>query len=82
MNDEDRHYLRETHDSVIKLEETIKSLKENCEKLSVNSGERGERIRKLEIWKGRVKGIFATVTAAVVILTGAVTYFVTKYILK
>ena len=82
MNGEEGSQLQKIYDSVIRSEETTKWLKENYEIQRLCCEQHAKRITKLEICGGRIKGIFATISATAVILTMVVTFFITKFLWK
>lgn len=82
MNGDDGSQLQRIYDSVIRTEETIKQLKDNSEIQRLGCEKRDSRITKLEVCGGRIKGIFATISAVAVILTMIVTFLITKLLWK
>ena len=82
MNGDESGQLQKIYDSVIRLEETTKQFKENCEIQRLCCEQHAKRINKLEICGGRIKGIFATISAAAVILTMVITFLITKFLWK
>jgi hypothetical protein len=82
MNGNEVTQLKEIHASVIRLEEMMKGVKEHIEIHRVSCEKRDSRITKLEICGGRIKGIFATISAAAVILTMVITFLITKFLWK
>ena len=82
MDSEERSRLSEIFDSVIRAEETMKWLKENCDLQRACCEKHDVRITKLEIHGGRIRGIFATITGALVVLTTAITFLVSKFLWK
>jgi hypothetical protein len=80
MDSEERAKLNQIHESVIRSEETMKWLKENCDIQRVCCEKHERRINQLEIHKGRIKGIFATITTAVIILAGIIVILISKIV--
>lgn len=78
MDVEERQKLRDIYDTVIRSEETMKWLKENCDVQRACCEKHEERITDLEIHSGRIKGVFATITTAIIILTGIVMVLLSK----
>ena len=82
MDSEERTKLEQIYGAVNRSEVTITWLKENCDIQRVCCEKHEERIRRLEIHKGRIKGIFATITTAIIILTGIVMVILSKFLSK
>jgi hypothetical protein len=82
MNGSENELLKQIYESVIRSEETIKTLKHNCEIQRQSDLDHEKRLNKLEIFKGRIKGIYATITTVVVISTGIVTIVLSKFLGK
>jgi hypothetical protein len=82
MNGDEGSQLQKIYDSVIRLEEMMKVVKETDEIQRLSCEKRDMRITKLEICGGRIKGIFATISAAAVILTMVITFLITKFLWK
>jgi hypothetical protein len=80
MNGDSSSQLQKIYDSVIRSEETMKWLKENCDLQRLCCEKHEARINQLEIHKGRIKGIFATISTAVIILAGLVILLISKIV--
>jgi hypothetical protein len=78
MDAEERARLNEIHESVIRSEETTKWLRDNYEIQRLCCEKHEERITKLEICGGRMKGVYATVSAVAVIITMFVSFLLSK----
>lgn len=74
--------LKEIYSSVIRTEETVKGLKEAMTLQRQKCESHEKRITNLEICGGRTKGIFATVSAAIVILVTAIVILITQILGK
>ena len=82
MDSEERTKLDQIYGAVIRSEAAIKWLKENCDIQRICCEKHEERITRLEIHKGRVKGIFATISSAAVIITAVITFLISKFLWK
>jgi len=82
MNGGEAKQLKDIYDSVIRTEEAIKTLKENHELQRLSCERQERRINKLEICGGRIKGIFATISAAAVIASGVIAFLLSKFLWK
>ena len=82
MNGDESKQLKQIYASVIRLEEMMKGVKEDIEIHRLSCEKRDRRITKLEICGGRIKGIFATISASAIILTMVITFLITKFLWK
>ena len=82
MNGDKGDMLKEIYESVIRAEEAIKGLRHNLEVQRLNCEKHEGRLTTLEICFGRIKGIFATISTAVIILAGVVTFLLSKFLWK
>lgn len=82
MDSEERTKLDQIYGAVIRSEAAVEWLKENCDIQRVCCEKHEERITKLEIHKGRIKGVFATITTAIAILTGVVVILLSRLFWK
>ena len=80
MNGEDT--LKDIYSTVIRTEEAVKSLKKQEEIHRLHCEDHDKRITRLEICGGRIKGIFATISAAAVIITAVITFLISKFLWK
>ena len=82
MNGDEAKQLKDIYASVIRTEEAVKGLKKQEEIHRLHCEDHDKRINKLEICSGRIKGIFATISAAVVVLSGVIALLLAKFLWK